>query len=265
MFEGLSTTDFGKPTHFLLLTCIFFGAVFLRYLFVSGVFHYVFYVLLRKQYQHRILNGDPKNKIQIKKEIIWSAITSFIFGVSGTIMIMLWQQDLTAIYLDLDQYALWYLPVSLLVVLFLHETYYYWLHRWMHLPKVYQLMHKVHHDSIHTNSLTAFSFHPIESVAQAIIIPLIVFFVPIHVYVLLLVLLIMTFSGTLNHAGVELFPEGFHQHWLGKWLIGASHHDQHHKKFRYNFGLYFTFWDKWMGTETEDYEVKFNPERSLKS
>lgn len=257
MFDGLSSTDFTQPTQFLLLTSIFFVVVFLRYLFVSGIFHYVFYVLLKQQYQHRILNGAPKNKIQIKKEIIWSVITSLIFGISGTLMIILWQQGKTAIYFELSQFGLWYLPVSLGIMLFLHETCYYWLHRWMHLPKVYHLMHKVHHDSIHTNSLTSFSFHPIESVAQAVIIPLIVLVLPVHIYVLLVMLVIMTLSGTLNHAGVELFPEGFHKHWLGKWLIGASHHDQHHKKFRYNYGLYFTFWDKWMGTEAEDYEVKF--------
>lgn len=257
MFEGLITTDFSEPVYFLLLNGIFFLTVFFRYLLVSGLFHHLFYVWLRQQFDHRIINGDIKNKDQVRKEIIWSAITSLIFGVSGTIMVTLWQKDLTALYTDLFQYPLWYLPLSLVIVLFLHETYYYWLHRWMHLPSVYRVMHKVHHDSIHTNSLTSFSFHPIESIAQAVIIPLFVFFIPAHIYVLLLVLVIMTFSGTLNHAGVELYPEGFHKHWLGKWLIGASHHDQHHKKFRVNFGLYFTFWDRWMGTEAEDYEVKF--------
>jgi len=257
MFDGLITTDFTQPGQFVLLTSIFFAVIFLRYLLISGLFHYLFYRLLRRHYHHRILNDKPNHKHQLVKEIIWSAITSLIFGVSGTFMIILWQDGYTAIYLNLFEYPIWYLPISLGVLLFLHETYYYWLHRWMHTPRVYRLMHKVHHDSIHTNSLTAFSFHPFESITQAAIIPVIVCFVPVHIYVLLLMLLIMTLSGTLNHAGVELFPEGFHQHWMGKWLIGASHHDQHHKKFRYNYGLYFTFWDKWMGTEAEDYEVKF--------
>ena len=256
MFEGLKTTNFSDPTYFLLLTGIFFGAVFLRYLLISGVFHYVFYVWFRRSFDHRLLNGDPSPKEQLVREVFWSAITSLLFSLSGTVMVMLWQNDRTAIYTDLHQYSLWYLPVSLAILLFLHETYYYWLHRWMHLPRVYRFMHKVHHDSIHTNSLTSFSFHPTEAVAQALIIPVIIFFVPVHIYVLLLMLVLMTLSGTLNHAGVELYPEGFHKHWLGKWLIGASHHDQHHKKFRYNYGLYFTFWDKWMGTEAEDYEVK---------
>ncbi len=257
MFSGLETTDFTSPASFLLLTSIFFVAVFVRYLLVSGIFHYVFYMLLRDKFDHRILNGDIKKRTQLKKEVLWSAITSLIFSVSGTLMVILWQKDLTALYIDIFDFPIWYLPLSLVVALFLHETYYYWLHRWMHLPKVYRYMHKVHHDSIETNSLTSFSFHPMESVAQAIIIPLIVFFLPVNIYVLLTMLIIMTFSGTLNHAGVELYPKGFHKHWLGKWLIGATHHDQHHKKFKYNYGLYFTFWDKWMGTETEDYAIDF--------
>ena len=67
----------------------------------------------------------------------------------------------------------------------------------------------------------------------------------------------MTFSSTINHAGVEIFPRGFANHWIGRWLVGATHHDLHHKEFRYNFGLYFTFWDKWMETESPKFEKQF--------
>jgi len=65
-------------------------------------------------------------------------------------------------------------------------------------------------------------------------------------------LLIMTISATINHAGVEIYPSGKYGKWFGHWIIGATHHDQHHRKFNYNFGLYFTFWDKWMGTESPE-------------
>ncbi len=256
MFESLAKTDFLDPLSFSLLTGLLFAIVFLRYLFISGVFHFVFYWAFRNEFENRLINGDIKNKSQVISEIKWSAITSFLFAVSGTVMVILWQSDNTALYIEINEYPLWYLPISLTIALFLHETYYYWLHRWMHIPKVYRVMHKVHHDSVETTSLTSFSFHPLESVLQAIIIPLIVFLLPMNIYVLLVILVIMTISGTLNHAGVELYPHNFHKHWLGKWLIGATHHDLHHKKFRCNYGLYFTFWDKWMGTESEDFQIK---------
>ena len=154
-------------------------------------------------------------------------------------------------------YSLWYLPVSLLIAMLIHETYYYWLHRWMHRPKIYRLVHKWHHDSIETTSFTAFSFHPIESILQALMIPVLIIFLPMHLSVLLLFLIIMTISATINHAGIEIYPASFNRHWLGKWIIGATHHDLHHKQFRYNFGLYFTFWDRWMKTESPESDQWF--------
>ena len=35
------------------------------------------------------------------------------------------------------------------------------------------------------------------------------------------------------------------------------HHDLHHKYFIHNYGLYFTWWDKWFGTEHPKYQVTF--------
>jgi Delta7-sterol 5-desaturase len=44
---------------------------------------------------------------------------------------------------------------------------------------------------------------------------------------------------------------------IGRGLIGATHHSLHHKQFKYNYGLYFTFWDKWKRTESPVYEQLF--------
>jgi len=152
---------------------------------------------------------------------------------------------------------LWWLPASLAIALTLHETYYYWLHRWMHHPKVFKIVHKVHHDSNITSPWTAFSFHPIEGVLQAIFLPALLMIVPMHLHVLIFQLTVMTFSSVINHLDIELYPKNFHKHILGKWLIGATHHSLHHKQFKYNYGLYFTFWDKWKKTESPLYEKLF--------
>jgi lathosterol oxidase len=41
----------------------------------------------------------------------------------------------------------------------------------------------------------------------------------------------------------------------------------HHEKAGGNFGFYFTWWDKWMGTEHSNYEERFlqNTSRRVKS
>jgi len=162
-------------------------------------------------------------------------------------MLWLWQKGYTNIYVDFWDFGLIYAVFSLLFALLLHETYYYWLHRWMHRPKIYRWIHKIHHDSIVTSPWTSFSFHPMESVLQAIVVPFIVFFLPMHYLTVMVLLVIMTVS----------YPRNFERHWLGKWIVGATHHSLHHSKFRENYGLYFTFWDKWMQTESPEFERLF--------
>ena len=93
------------------------------------------------------------------------------------------------------------------------------------------------------------SFHPIEALSGAFVIPVLVFLVPIHVGVLGLVLLVMTVMGVTNHMGWELFPRALVHSRAGQWLITASHHQRHHEHYRCNYGLYFRFWDRLCGTD----------------
>jgi sterol desaturase/sphingolipid hydroxylase (fatty acid hydroxylase superfamily) len=59
----------------------------------------------------------------------------------------------------------------------------------------------------------------------------------------------MSFSSVINHLNIEIYPRDAHRHFAGKWIIGATHHSMHHKQYRYNFGLYFTIWDRLVKTE----------------
>jgi lathosterol oxidase len=253
MIEALLQEDYSQPLNFLKVSSIFFAIIFLRYLLFSAGFHYALHVVFKTRLSRRLINEQSLNWLQVRKEILWSGITSLIFGVASVLMIIAWQQGLTALYTDWDKYSLFYLPASLLLVLLVHDTYYYWLHRWMHRSKrIYRLVHKTHHDSIITNAMTSFSFHPIESILQAVFIPVLVLFLPMHVGVLIILLLIMTLSGTINHAGAELYGKATNRSIFWDWIIGARHHDIHHKKFTFNYGLYFSIWDRIMGTEYEE-------------
>ncbi len=253
--------DYTYWGNFVYLFIVFGAITFLRYLFLSKLYIISVYDKVKAINLNRILS-DLSSSEQRNKEIMWSGISSILFGIIGVIMIIVWQMGYTQLYTDIHQYPLWYIPLSILGSLFIHETYYYWLHRWLHLPSVYRLIHKTHHDSISTSVWTSFSFHPIESLLQAIIIPVIVLLIPLHIFVLIFLLVLMTLSAIINHAGVEIFPSGANHHWFWRHLIGATHHDQHHRKFVYNYGLYFTFWDKIMKTETEDYDEYFNQKTS---
>ena len=92
-------------------------------------------------------------------------------------------------------------------------------------------------------------FPPWEALTGALVIPLLVFVIPIHVAMLGLVLGIMTLMGVTNHMGWEMFPARLVKGTAGKYLISASHHELHHQKYRCNYGLYFRHWDRLCGTD----------------
>lgn len=249
--------NFSDPISVIATTAVICMVVFFRYVLVSGLFYVLFYYVFQRHFYSRKISRSLRVKGQSLKEIKWSAITSFIFGLSGIGLVWLYQNGYTQIALSWDSSVIIWSVISLVVALFIHETYYYWLHRWMHRPKIFRLVHKTHHDSIVTSPWTSFSFHPLESILQALMVPFLVLFLPMHYLALLFFLILMTVSATINHLDIEIYPRHFEKNWLGKWIIGATHHSLHHSQFRFNYGLYFTFWDKWMNTESPDFEKLF--------
>jgi len=187
---------------------------------------------------------------QIRKEIGWSLASAAIYGTPAGIVAWGWQQlGWTLIYTDIAARPLWWLPLSLLAYLFAHDTWFYWTHRWMHRPAVFRAAHAVHHASRPPTAWAAMSFHPLEALTGAFVIPALTFVIPVHVAVLGIVLAVMTVMGVTNHMGWEMFPRAIVHSPLGKWLITASHHQRHHEEYRCNYGLYFRFWDRACGTD----------------
>ena len=216
--------------------------VALRYLAASGGF-----AVLTARVRPGLYRGLAP---QIRGEIRWSLLSAAIYGMPAGVVAWGWQErGWTRIYTDLDAWPLWYLPVSLFLYLFAHDTWFYWTHRWMHRPSLFRIAHGVHHASRPPTAWAAMSFHPIEALTGAIVIPLLVFAIPVHVGVLLAVLTIMTVMGVTNHMGWEMFPRAFVHSRLGQWMITASHHQRHHDEYLCNYGLYFRFWDRLCGTD----------------
>jgi len=246
--------DVSDPLGFTVAALVVYVIVVGRYFLLSGVFYLVFYKWQKNKWKHRKINQREYLPGQFKKEIIRSNITAILFGISGAMLLLLWQKGYTKLYEDIHEYSLWWLPVSLVIALALQETYYYWLHRWMHQPAVFRIVHKWHHDSHIASPWTAFSFHPLEGLIQAIFLPVLLLFLPMHLYVLVSMLVIMSVSSVINHLDIEVYPKWFQKNFFGKWIIGASHHSLHHKQYQYNYGLYFTLWDKVSKTESPLYE-----------
>jgi Delta7-sterol 5-desaturase len=213
-----------------------------RYLIASGIFA----ALTQRYYPGLYAGLEP----QIRREITWSLASAAIYGVPTGIVAWGWaNRGWTLIYRDITAYPIWYLPLSVLLYLLAHDCWFYWTHRWMHEPRIFKAAHAVHHASRPPTAWAAMSFHPIEAVTGAVVIPVLVFVIPIHVSALGVVLTIMTVMGVTNHMGWEMFPRALVNGPAGRWLITATHHQKHHDAYRGNYGLYFRFWDRLCGTD----------------
>lgn len=212
----------------------------LRYFLLSGFFY-----ALCKKLKLTPIDSEGTSFEQIKRDIRWSVLSSMIFALAGTALIIFWQAGWTRIYFDIQKFPIWYLPLSLLAYMFVHDTYFYWTHRLLHSYR-FKECHFAHHESKIPTAWTSFAFHPIEAIIQAIILPVLVLMIPIHWSMLIIFLSLMSLFGVLNHLGYELYPKIFEKYF---GLISATHHQRHHRKVNQNFGLYFNWWDLLMKTE----------------
>lgn len=216
--------------------------VALRYAAASGLFAWLT--------DRRLPGYHARLGPQIRREIRWSLISAAIYGVPAGVVAWGWQEHgWTRVYTDWNAWPLWYAPLSVLLYLLAHDAWFYWTHRFMHRPRPFRVAHAVHHASRPPTAWAAMSFHPWEAVTGAVVIPALVFLIPIHPAMLAIVLLVMTVMGVTNHMGWEMFPPRVVNSALGHWLITASHHQRHHEEYRCNFGLYFRFWDRLCGTD----------------
>jgi Delta7-sterol 5-desaturase len=241
-----------SPQQFLTLFLIFTCIVILRYFLINFIWIFLdrsknkhSSVFLKQKYLY------PKDPLRAQKifEIKWSLITAFIFGITGVIVLWLWQKNFTQIYLQIDQFGYVYLILSWFLMSVIQDFYFYITHFLLHQPWFYKKFHQIHHESLHPTVWASFSFHPVEALIQAVILPLIILFLPLHPLILVLHLTLMTITAAINHGGYELYPQWMHHSFFTRNLIGATHHSLHHRYYRYNYGLFYNWWDILFKTE----------------
>lgn len=224
-----------------------------RYILMAGIAYLFIWIIYKERLKHKIIQKKLPEKDKISHELKYSAISLAIFAASGILVLLMKKAGWTLIYDHLDEYGVPYLIFSIIALIFLHDTYFYWTHRMMHHPLLFKSMHLVHHKSTNPSPWAAFSFHPYEAVIEAGIVPLVILFLPIHTTALIVFFFYSNFLNVLGHLSYELFPKGFIENRILRLHNSTTHHNMHHKYFNCNYSLYFNIWDRIMGTNHEKY------------
>jgi len=194
---------------------------------------------------------------QVRMELLNSFRTICIFVALDIFIFDMAESGVFRFYENVSDYGPVYYWTSIALAIVFHDTYFYWTHRAMHNARLYKRFHLTHHRSHNPTPFTAYSFAVGEAIVEYGYVPLMLLILPLHPSALAIILLIMIFKNALGHSGYEIFPRGTTTHWFWKHMTTVTHHDLHHEKGSANFGLYFTWWDKLMGTEHADYRARF--------
>lgn len=229
------------------------GMVALRYFFFAGAFDFLLRILLGRTVQHRRIQSGFPSRTDLRREIVWSLQTILIVGIVGFGMQVATRRGWTLIYDDVQIYGLPYAMASFVGLLVAHDAYFYWAHRLMHHPRLYRWLHIVHHRSRNPSAWAALSMQPTEAVLQAAFIPIAIALVPLHSNVIFAFVVAMMWINALGHSGYELYPAGFVKSPWSWWNNTSTHHNLHHQHVDCNYGLYFNWWDRLMGTNHPRY------------
>lgn len=250
MIQGLQALLAEVATVWLHIFTWDFG----RYLVGAGGIFLLVWVLLAPRLQSRKIRPRTPRRKQMWQEFRASVMTACVFGFMGLVSHFGMKAGvLQGIYLDVNDYGGAYFALSLMAAIFLHDTYFYWTHRLMHFRSVMRHAHYLHHRSHNPTPWAAYSFDVVEAAVQAAFVPLFLLVFPMHGLAMFLFLAHMIIRNGMGHSGYELFPRRWAVHPIFGWLSLVTHHDMHHENGNYNFGLYFTFWDRVMGTEHPQY------------
>ncbi len=229
----------------------------LRYVIGAGGTFLIVNLMLSSFLAARKIRPDSPGWEQIRGEIFASFRTVVIFSFSGLSIALLTWSGIIDVHADPAKFGWWYFAANVAVLVIVHDAWFYWSHRIMQLPRLFKWFHWLHHKSYNPTPFTSYVFNATEAVVNAIYLPLILLLIPSSVPALLFFTVHMMVRNALGHCGFEVFPARQNGRPLFDWMTTVTHHDLHHAYAGKNFGLYFTFWDRIMGTEHSNYHAEF--------
>uniref|UniRef100_A0A8C6SLQ7 Sterol-C5-desaturase n=1 Tax=Neogobius melanostomus TaxID=47308 RepID=A0A8C6SLQ7_9GOBI len=129
--------------------------------------------------------------------------------------------------------------VSVISFLFFTDMCIYWIHRFLHHRSIYKLFHKPHHIWKVPSPFASHAFHPVDGFLQGLPYHIYPFLFPLHKGLYLALYVFVNIWTISIHDGDYRVPR-----LLTPLINGSAHHTDHHLFFDFNYGQYFTLWDR---------------------
>ncbi|XP_058050361.1 lathosterol oxidase [Ahaetulla prasina] len=209
------------------------GAIVLYFLFATLSYYLLF--------DHKLKKHPQFLENQVQREIKHTVSSLPLISIPTVAIFFAEVRGYSKLYSNIGDspYGWFGVVFSMFSFLFFTDMCIYWIHRFLHHKLLYKRFHKPHHTWKVTTPFASHAFHPVDGFLQSI---------PYHVYPFLFPLHKVTYLGL--YVFVNIWSISIHDgdyrvpNPLKPIINGSAHHTDHHLYFDYNYGQYFTLWDR---------------------
>jgi len=216
---------------------------------VAGGLHLYFHVLRRQEQNLRFDTRGfaRKNRRftlgnQVWDNIFWSIASGVtVWTAFEVLYFWAWANGLVP-GLEFRENPVWFVAWFVLIPIW-SSMHFYWIHRLIHFPLLYRLIHSLHHRNVVIGPWTGISMHPVEHLLyfSSVLIHFVVASHPVHV---LFHLYLEGLNPAFSHSGYE----GIEVKGNKLMKTGDFFHQLHHRYFECNYGTAEMPWDRWFGS-----------------
>jgi Delta7-sterol 5-desaturase len=235
--------------NYLEAAAIIFSLTIVRYALVTGAAYYYFWIKHKQKYMAQKIQPQPFINARMRREFLNSLMTSVIVALMFALPWLEVLKPYNKTYVNAADLGYAWVAGSVILLILIQDTYFYWMHRAIHHPKLFKWIHKEHHESRDPSPFAAYSFQPSEAVLEMIWVLPLMLLIPLSHMSLALFGLVSLIYNVNGHLGVDLISKHMAKYPALKWLNTTTLHNHHHKYFKGNYAFYFSFWDRIMKTE----------------
>jgi len=216
---------------------------------VAGGLHLYFYVWKK---QDKKLRHDARELVkkgakftfsnQVRDNMFWTLVSGVTFWTAYEALMFWAMANGYAPTLLWSDNPLWFIllfPLTPMII----SLHFYLVHRWMHWPRVYEVVHKLHHRNNNVGPWSGLSMHPLEHLVffSSILVHFVVVAHPIHI---LFHMMHQALTASSSHTGYN----GLLVNGKNRFALGTFPHQLHHRYLDCNYGNLEVPCDKWFGT-----------------
>jgi len=237
------------------------GVVFL----CAGGLHWYFYM---RKGQGKRLKFDARDQAkgnrlwnfsdQVHDNMFWT-LTSGVAQLSAYQIVTMWlMANGYAPVITFAEHPIWFVLALMLIPIW-SAFHFYWVHRLLHVPALYEHVHSLHHRNVNIGPWSGMAMHPVEHLLYFSSLA-IHWIVPSHPVHLIFHVIYEGPGAAMTHTGYEdlLIKD------KRRLALGTFYHQLHHRYYECNYGNQEMPWDRWFGTFHDGTEAATQETRARK-